>query len=57
MHLASEIKNILSSNKISDENLKDLTRDELRNLNLTNQQINEIIIYLQLKGLDIKKRK
>ena len=57
MYLASEIKNILSSNKISDENLKDLTRDELRNLNLTNQQINEIIIYLQLKGLDIKKRK
>lgn len=57
MYLASEIKNILSSNKISDENLKDLTREELRNLNLTNQQINEIIIYLQLKGLDIKKRK
>ena len=56
MNLAPEIKDILVKRGILDiKSLKNITRNELKELNLTNEQINEIIIYLQLNGFDIRR--
>ncbi len=56
MNLSQEIKNILRNNNVIEiSTLKNLTRQDLKEMNLTNNQINQIIIYLQLHGLDIKK--
>lgn len=58
MILTEEIKQILKNYKIYDINkLKNLTRKDLKNMKLNNNQINQVIIYLQLNGLDIKKSK
>lgn len=56
MNLAPEIKDILIKRGILDiKSLKNITRNELKELNFTNEQINEIIIYLQLNGFDIRR--
>lgn len=58
MILSLEIKQILKKYNIYDINkLKNLTRTDLKNMKLNNNQINQVIIYLQLNGLDIKKSK
>lgn len=58
MELSNEIKEILKANEICDINiLKNKTREDLKELNLNQKQLNQIIIYLQLNGYDIKKRK
>ncbi len=58
MILTEEIRKILESYKIFGINkLKNLTRTDLKNMKLNNNQINKVIIYLQLNGLDIKKSK
>lgn len=56
LNLRTNIKKELLSNNI-DTILKlcNYTRLELSNLGFTNSQINEIIIELQLIGLDLKK--
>ena len=56
LHLGKNITNTLLNNNI-DTILKlcDYTRMNLAELNLTNNQINEIIIELQLLGLDLKR--
>ncbi len=56
MILEREIQNILEANGVSSmESLKGLTREDLKNYHLDKDQIHQIIIYLQLHGLDIKK--
>lgn len=58
MILTTEIKQVLDKYGILDINkLKNLTRTDLKNMKLNNNQINQVIIYLQLNGLDIKKVK
>lgn len=56
LHLGKNITSILLNNNI-DTILKlcNYTRMNLVELNLTNNQINEIIIELQLLGLDLKR--
>lgn len=56
LHLGKNITNTLLNNNI-DTILKlcNYTRMSLVELNLTNNQINEIIIGLQLLGLDLKR--
>ncbi len=57
MNLSQDIIEILKNNNLLDlNNLKQLTREDLKNMNFNNNQINQIIIYLQLNGLDIKKK-
>jgi hypothetical protein len=48
-------KNLLSNNIDNVLKLCNYSRIELSELNFTNEQINEIIIGLQLIGLDLKK--
>lgn len=56
MNLTAEIKEVLRKNNVLElSNLKKLTRKDLQDMKLNNNQINQIIIYLQLNGLDIKK--
>lgn len=56
MNLSNDIKRILENYNFLDINkLKTLTRKDLKNMNLNNNQINQIIIYLELNGLNIKK--
>ena len=56
MILEREIQNILEANGVcSIEILKDLTREDLKSYHLDKDQIQQVIIYLQLHGLDIKK--
>lgn len=56
MDLDKEIRQILKKNNVLElSELKNLTREDLKNINLDNNQINQVIIYLQLNGFDIKK--
>lgn len=56
LHLNKNITNILLNNNIDTIlNLCNYTRMDLSELNLANDQINEIIIALQLNGLDLKR--
>lgn len=58
MILTEEIKQVLDKYGILEINkLKNLTRTDLKNMKLNNNQINQVIIYLQLNGLDIKNQK
>ncbi|MBR6112883.1 MAG: hypothetical protein IKP79_00025 [Bacilli bacterium] len=58
LELSKEIITILKKNKIeSIESLTNLERSDLKKLSLTNSQINQIIIKLQLNGFDLKKAK
>lgn len=58
MCLSIDVQKILKNNNLLElESLKHLTREDLKNLNLNNAQINQVIIYLQLHGFDIKKTK
>lgn len=58
MCLSIDVQKILKNNNLLElESLKHLTREDLKNLNLNNAQINQVIIYLQLYGFDIKKTK
>lgn len=56
MNLTEDIKEVLKQNNVLElSNLKKLTRKDLQDMQLDNNQINQVIIYLQLNGLDIKK--
>ena len=58
LELSKEIITILKKNKIECiESLTNLERSDLKKLSLTNSQINQIIIKLQLNGFDLKKAK
>lgn len=56
LKLNQKIKNILSQNSINTiYKLCNNSRLELSSIGLTNEQINQIIIILELQGLDLKR--
>lgn len=58
LNLSNEILDIFKKNKINTiEKLTNLERNDLKKMSLTNSQINQVIIQLQLVGMDLKKTK
>lgn len=56
MTLSKDVQSLLEQNGFSNlESLKGITREDLKNCKLDNQQIQQVIIYLQLHGLDVKR--
>ena len=57
LELPKKIINILEKNSIdSVAKLKNLSRSNLKEFGLTNEEINKITIKLQLAGYDLKKK-
>jgi len=55
--LEKEVINKLNNSNINTiKNLWDLKREELRAIDLTNEEINQITIKLQLFGIDLNKK-
>ena len=53
---SSIIQKLKSNNIILIEDLWHMKRKDLKNLNFNDTEINQIIIQLQLKGLDLNKK-
>ncbi len=57
LNLPKNILNILEEHQITDiKKLKDLSRGNLKDFGLSNDEINKIIVQLQLAGYDLKKK-
>lgn len=58
LSLSDNVNKILKSNNINYvKDLWPLTRKDLKNLNLSDRDIQGVIIKLQLRGLDLNKKK
>ena len=58
LSLSDNVNKILKSNNINYvKDLWHLTRKDLKNLNLSDRDIQGVIIKLQLRGLDLNKKK
>lgn len=57
LNVDDEILSILNSNNINNiKELWNLKRKDLKRMDLTDNQINQIVIKMQLKGIDLNRR-